>query len=98
MFALYREKVYQAKLYCESYMKNTGMRLDMRPYACGNICGVCDLFGCPTVSDCLTTPMAIVMLLCYTLQIIIYKQYYYYYYWLEFGYLQCSDLNFFLKS
>ncbi|PNF17520.1 hypothetical protein B7P43_G16939 [Cryptotermes secundus] len=44
-----REKVYQAKLYCESYVKNTGMRLDMRPYACGNICGVCDVFGCPTV-------------------------------------------------
>lgn len=44
-----REKVYQAKLYCENYVKTTGMRLDMRPYACGNICGFCDLFGCPTV-------------------------------------------------
>lgn len=44
-----REKVYQARMYCESYVKSTGMRLDMRPYACGNICGCCDLFGCPTV-------------------------------------------------
>lgn len=44
-----REKVYQARLYCENYVKNTGIRLDMRPYACGNICGCCDLFGCPTV-------------------------------------------------
>jgi hypothetical protein len=44
-----REKVYQARLYCENYMKSTGIRLDMRPYACGNICGCCDLFGCPTV-------------------------------------------------
>ncbi|PSN32304.1 CSC1-like protein 2 [Blattella germanica] len=45
----FREKVYQAKLYCENYLKSTGMRLDMRPYACGNVCGCCDLFGCPTV-------------------------------------------------
>ncbi|KAK7863628.1 hypothetical protein R5R35_006165 [Gryllus longicercus] len=44
-----REKVYQAKLYCENYLKSTGMRLDMRPYACGNACGCCDIFGCPTV-------------------------------------------------
>lgn len=44
-----REKVYQARLYCEDYVKSTGMRLDMRPYACGNSCGCCDLFGCPTV-------------------------------------------------
>ena len=44
-----REKEYQARLYCENYMTSTGIRLDMRPYACGNICGCCDPFGCPTV-------------------------------------------------
>ena len=44
-----REKEYQARLYCEIYMKSTGIRLDMQPYACGNICGCCDPFGCPTV-------------------------------------------------
>jgi len=49
VFGVCREKVYQARLYCENYVKSTGIRLDMRPYACGNICGCCDLFGCPTV-------------------------------------------------
>ncbi|XP_067007803.2 calcium permeable stress-gated cation channel 1 isoform X2 [Anabrus simplex] len=44
-----RERLYQAKLYCENYLKRTGMRLEMRPYACGNACGCCDMFGCPTV-------------------------------------------------
>jgi len=54
VFGVCREKVYQARLYCENYVKSTGIRLDMRPYACGNICGCCNLFGCPTVSDYLT--------------------------------------------
>nr|CAD7585978.1 unnamed protein product [Timema genevievae] len=40
------EKNYQAKLYCENYLKRTGVRLDMRPYLCGNACKCC---GCRTV-------------------------------------------------
>ncbi|XP_046401066.1 calcium permeable stress-gated cation channel 1 isoform X1 [Ischnura elegans] len=44
-----REKAYQAKQYCENHLRNTGVRLDMRPYACGNICFCCDMFGCPKV-------------------------------------------------
>ncbi|XP_075213125.1 transmembrane protein 63 isoform X2 [Lycorma delicatula] len=42
-----RESAYQAKIYCESYFKDTGIRLEMRPYICGNLCGCCNLFGSP---------------------------------------------------
>nr|CAD7258373.1 unnamed protein product [Timema shepardi] len=42
----FREKNYQAKLYCENYLKRTGVRLNMRPYLCGNACKCC---GCRTV-------------------------------------------------
>ncbi|KAG8234191.1 hypothetical protein J437_LFUL007351 [Ladona fulva] len=44
-----REKAFQARLYCENHFRNTGERLDMRPYACGNVCFCCDMFGCPKV-------------------------------------------------
>nr|CAD7435509.1 unnamed protein product [Timema monikensis] len=40
------EKNYQAKLYCENHLKRTGVRLNMRPYLCGNACKCC---GCRTV-------------------------------------------------
>ncbi|XP_047108351.1 calcium permeable stress-gated cation channel 1 [Schistocerca piceifrons] len=42
-----REKAYQAKLYCENYLKTKNERLLMRPYACGSIC-CCDSC-CPPV-------------------------------------------------
>nr|CAD7397451.1 unnamed protein product [Timema poppensis] len=42
----FREKNYQAKLYCENHLKRTGVRLNMRPYLCGNACKCC---GCRTV-------------------------------------------------
>lgn len=44
-----RETASQAKIYCDNYLKDTGIRLDMRPYYCGNICSCCDMFGCATV-------------------------------------------------
>ncbi|XP_046676490.1 calcium permeable stress-gated cation channel 1 [Homalodisca vitripennis] len=44
-----RETAYQARLYCDNYLKDTGVRLEMRPYLCGNICACCDMYGCPTV-------------------------------------------------
>lgn len=42
-----RETAYQAKVYCENYFKDTGIRLELRPYVCGNLCGCCNLFGAP---------------------------------------------------
>ncbi|XP_054283648.1 calcium permeable stress-gated cation channel 1-like isoform X1 [Macrosteles quadrilineatus] len=44
-----RETAYQARIYCDNYLKDTGIRLQMRPYLCGNICSCCDMYGCPTV-------------------------------------------------
>lgn len=44
-----RETAYQARLYCDNYLKDTGVRLQMRPYLCGNVCSCCDMFGCSTV-------------------------------------------------
>ena len=46
---IYRETASQAKIYCDNYLKDTGIRLDMRPYYCGNVCSCCDMFGCATV-------------------------------------------------
>ncbi|RXG55260.1 CSC1-like protein 1 [Armadillidium vulgare] len=44
-----REVVHTANIFCESYLKETGYRLEMRAYKCGVICGCCDIFGCPKV-------------------------------------------------
>ncbi|XP_076068118.1 transmembrane protein 63 isoform X3 [Oratosquilla oratoria] len=44
-----KEVARNARIYCETYLKETGRRLDMRPYRCGVICGCCDIFGCPKV-------------------------------------------------
>ncbi|CAL4071629.1 unnamed protein product, partial [Meganyctiphanes norvegica] len=44
-----RDIARNARVYCESYTKETGQRLEMRPYKCGVICGCCDIFGCPKV-------------------------------------------------
>lgn len=44
-----RETASQAKIYCDNYLKDTGIRLDMRPHYCGNVCSCCDMFGCATV-------------------------------------------------
>ncbi|XP_069979583.1 calcium permeable stress-gated cation channel 1 isoform X2 [Penaeus vannamei] len=48
-YAKEKEVAHNARIYCESYMKETHRRLDMRPYKGGVVCGCCDIFGCPTV-------------------------------------------------
>ncbi|XP_063242767.1 calcium permeable stress-gated cation channel 1 isoform X2 [Bacillus rossius redtenbacheri] len=44
-----REQMHEAKVYCENFLKRTGTRLTVRPHVCGNVCGGCDLCGCPAV-------------------------------------------------
>ncbi|XP_034243730.1 CSC1-like protein 1 [Thrips palmi] len=45
-----RSDAFEAKTYCENYLKTTGLRLDMRPHVCGNTCSCCNFFGySPTV-------------------------------------------------
>ncbi|XP_022189057.1 calcium permeable stress-gated cation channel 1 [Nilaparvata lugens] len=39
-----RETVHQAKIFCENYLKDTGIRLEMRPHICGNLC-CCNVLG-----------------------------------------------------
>ncbi|KAK3912707.1 CSC1-like protein 1 [Frankliniella fusca] len=44
-----RSDAFEAKTYCENYLKSTGIRLGMQPYLCGNICSCWNLCGYPTV-------------------------------------------------
>ncbi|XP_022237734.1 calcium permeable stress-gated cation channel 1-like [Limulus polyphemus] len=44
-----RETAMQAKLWCETVYKETGLRPRMRPYTCGRICVCGDACGCPQI-------------------------------------------------
>ncbi|XP_076366962.1 LOW QUALITY PROTEIN: osmosensitive cation channel TMEM63C-like [Tachypleus tridentatus] len=44
-----RETAMQAKLWCETVYKETGLRPRMRPYTCGRMCVCGDACGCPQV-------------------------------------------------
>ncbi|XP_043231970.1 calcium permeable stress-gated cation channel 1-like isoform X2 [Amphibalanus amphitrite] len=41
-----RDAMFQARLYADEYLANTGERLAIRPYICGNICCCCARCGC----------------------------------------------------
>ncbi|KAF0306501.1 CSC1-like protein 2 [Amphibalanus amphitrite] len=44
-----RDAMFQARLYADEYLANTGERLAIRPYICGNICCCCARCGCVEV-------------------------------------------------
>lgn len=44
-----RSDAFEAKTYCENHLKTTGVRLEMKPFRCGNLCSCCNVFDCPSV-------------------------------------------------
>ena len=46
-----RDAMFQARLYADEYLANTGERLAIRPYVCGNVCCCCARCGCVEVRE-----------------------------------------------
>ena len=46
-----RDAMFQARLYADEYLANTGERLAIRPYLCGNVCCCCSRCGCVEVGS-----------------------------------------------